>query len=110
MKNVDKVHKGMTFLLSEALKLLSKFNNNILHVSMTQMAPAAAYYVVSQFSYIIYMMSRFFHLLIACVGRRLNNFFSLLTKLLEGSLLLETLSSLSELVSEMGLSKKITQA
>lgn len=60
MKNVDKVHKGMKFLLSEALKLLSKFNNNILHVSMIQMAPTAAYYVLSKFSYIIYMMTRFF--------------------------------------------------
>lgn len=70
MKNVDKVHKDMKFLLSEALKLLSKFNNNILHVSMTQMAPAAAYYVVSHFSCIICMMTRFFHLLIAMCWKK----------------------------------------
>lgn len=36
MKNVDKVHKDVKFLLSEALKLLFKFNNNILQASMTQ--------------------------------------------------------------------------
>ena len=70
MKNVDKVHKDVKFLLSEALKLLFKFNNNILQASMTQMAPAAADYVVSHFSYLIYMMTRFFHLLIAMCWKK----------------------------------------